>query len=92
MNDRDAEFLARWQKTRARGRMRFVLVRGILCWAIPAGTCATLINTWFNHGLSVRQLIINVVVWLCGGVFYSLYLWNVSERKCWVIDAETKNP
>jgi hypothetical protein len=63
---------AKWERTRAKGLWRFVLLNGVLCW----GGFMALATSAFNP----RNLAVTVPIYLAGGFFFGLACWLVGER------------
>ena len=74
--------VAKWEKTRARGRTRFIVVYGVLLWGLSTAALMTLVfavqgqDDWL-----LRGLFIFVLFPLIGGPMFGLFLWWWTERR-----------
>ena len=73
------EVLARWEKTRAKGRTHYILVRGVLSY----GLAMFVAMTFFAHrgDLSPKFIGISAVAWLIGGALFGILTWYIFERQ-----------
>lgn len=71
--------LAQWQKTRARGMRRFVLVAGVLSWGVPMFFVMTFIIG--KPGIRPAMIAISALIWLLGGALFGISMWFVTERQ-----------
>jgi hypothetical protein len=72
----NAKSAARWEKTRAAGKLRFVL-RWVLCWGIVMAGLMTGVHAFLSPGSSVvENLIINLVMFPALGILYGIFMWN----------------
>lgn len=71
--------LAQWQKTRALGKRRFVLVSGVLSWGVPM----FFVMTFVIGEPEIRPLMIAIsaLIWLLGGALFGATLWVITERQ-----------
>jgi hypothetical protein len=84
----NAKQKARWAKTRAKGRVRYVLLRTL--WAsLGFSTALASVISLFNSGFSLQKFVANwpVTLWktcivfgLLLGPLFALIEWIVSER------------
>ena len=67
-----------WEKTRAGGMMRFVLLRGVLSY----GLTMFIVMTFIVHrgDLSARFIAISAGLWLVGGATFGALAWVLMER------------
>ncbi len=67
-----------WEKARAGGMMRFVLLRGVLSY----GLTMFIVMTFIVHrdDLSARFIAISAGLWLVGGAVFGLLTWFLMER------------
>lgn len=77
---KDDQFKA-WEKTRTKGKLKFVLVTGVLLWGLPMLIFMAFINKPFTDGFTSKSAIIHCIVWPLAGVVYGLLTWHYSERK-----------
>ena len=73
------EQLAKWKETRKKGKLRFVLVHGVLLFGLPMFVAMTLFREWGN--LDPQLLAISAVVWSLGGAAFGAAMWFVQERQ-----------
>jgi len=71
--------LAQWQKTRAPGMKRFVLVTGVLSWGVPMFVAMTFFVR--QAELSPKMLAVSALIWLMGGTLFGLAMWLLAERQ-----------
>jgi len=76
MNDKQR---AKWEKMRAKGMWRFVLLYGVLWWGtfMIVGTSAY--DYFLRHRSLSEELYISVPVYLVGGMVFGLAMWLVGE-------------
>ena len=71
--------ITKWETTREKGIIRFVIFRGVLAWGLPM----FLIMTFFvNRGSmeSVTRLSFSALIYGIGGIFFGLWMWKASEK------------
>jgi hypothetical protein len=75
--------ISRWEKTRARGRTRFVLIRGVLLWGLLTAIFVTIVSAAMNgwHHWYVSAIIWLVIFPLFGGVVYGPLAWSSIETR-----------
>ena len=73
------EALARWEKTRALGKRRYVLVSGVLSYGLPMFVAMT----FFVHrtDLSLRFIAVSTMLWLSAGAAFGFITWHIFERQ-----------
>ncbi|MBL9206539.1 MAG: hypothetical protein JNN01_15715 [Opitutaceae bacterium] len=74
--------LQRWARIRARGRLRYIVLRGMLLW----GGTMTLVMTWIvnrtpGQSPTWRTWALSAALWLSAGVVYGWITWILMERK-----------
>lgn len=75
MNNNQRE---QWKKIRAKGKMRFILLRGVLSWGLPTGVIYSL----FTHSSENMMAIVQTtIIFLITGVFLGLFYWMYMEKK-----------
>ena len=76
-----ADKAAQWALIRERGRRRYILVTGLLGWALPVACLSTLINHVIGApGPFVPRLAIAVVVAPVFGYLFGVLMWSQNER------------
>ena len=73
-----AKGLQNWEKARAVGMTRFVLLRGVLSY----GLTMFIVMTFIVHrgDLSARFIAISAGLWLVGGAVFGALTWFLMER------------
>lgn len=64
-----------WKKLREQGRLRFVLVRGVLAWGAPMFLLMLLM---FN---GLENILVHAVIWTVGGLIFGFTTWYLTEKK-----------
>lgn len=77
ITDRQA---ARWARTRRGGRLRFILLYGVLGWGVLAGIIAAALRSWVEHGSFAQHVARPVMVLAVTGVGWGAWMWRVGER------------
>jgi nicotinamide riboside transporter PnuC len=71
---------AAWEKTRSKGKWRFIFLYGVVWWATFMNVGFALFNHFFREeGFRLWQLWVNVPVFTLGGFLYGLYIWGAGE-------------
>ncbi|GAB1597148.1 hypothetical protein [Lysobacter claricitrinus] len=72
------EKLEAWRATRQKGRLRYVLVNGLLAYGVPM----FVVMTFFAHraDLSKSFIAISAVAWSIGGLLSGACTWWLHER------------
>lgn len=74
--------VAKWERTRARGRTHFIVVYGVLLWGLGTAAVVTLLGVvqgrddWLVGGV-----VAFVMFPLIGGPLFGLFLWWWTERR-----------
>lgn len=80
MRERDR---AKWERVRAKGKRRFVIMRGVLGW----GLSTAILSSVLSQIEGVRSfhlwpgLPIAVLVFAAGGYFWGSWVWDILERQ-----------
>jgi hypothetical protein len=76
----------RWEKTKARGKKKYIIYNGILGWGIPTAILFTLITTLmdnksitFNQEL-YKSFLISLITFSVGGILFGFWTWHWIER------------
>ena len=75
-----------WDQVRARGKFRFVLIRGGLMWGLSLGIIWNAIDL-FRTGLDQFYILLfpkglfMIFGFILGGCLFAAYQWNVYEQK-----------
>lgn len=68
-----------WQQVRAKGLLRYVLVRGVLAYGLPMFLAMTFVVN--RDKLSGNSIGLSVLAWALGGALFGVLTWHVQERK-----------
>ena len=80
-NDR----IDRWYREAAKGKARFILLRGVVCWGLPMFIIVTFLfpaiagSAGASH--SISSLLRGLVVWGGSGAFFGWWLWFFAVKK-----------
>jgi len=77
ITDRQA---ARWARTRRGGRLRFILLYGVLGWGVLAGIIVAALRWWAEQGSLAQHVALSVIVFAVTGVGWGAWMWRVGER------------
>ena len=80
--------IAKWEKTRSRGRKRFILVRGVAGWGLLMFLFMTVLVHFRDAGfklpaledISMVTILINAVVWPIAGYVWGAWTWSLTEK------------
>jgi len=71
---------SRWEKTRARGKLRFMLLNGVLMWGGFMILFLNGLHSFVLHDPSERAYFVtSLVVWPFAGLLFGLLTWNRTE-------------
>ncbi|MBD9470967.1 hypothetical protein [Pseudoxanthomonas sp. PXM01] len=73
--------LARWQKIRDQGPLRFILLRGVLGWGVPTALLWCGLMTVFTEREFVPLLIAALIGFPVCGLIWGGAMWFIAERK-----------
>ena len=68
-----------WKQVRAKGLLRYVLVRGVLAYGLPMFLAMTFVVN--RDKLNSNFIGLSVLVWALGGALFGVLTWHVQERK-----------
>ena len=75
----------KWYREAAKGKSRFILLRGVLGWGLPMFIILTFVFPAINGSAgdpyNVSRLLRGLVVWGVGGVLFGWWLWFFTVRK-----------
>jgi hypothetical protein len=79
MNQRD---YVRWEKTRSKGRSRFVWLVGVTLWGITTGILWALAMAWID-GFDKLPILLALALFgfPIGGYFFGAWMWNKIEAE-----------
>ena len=66
---------------RAKGKLRFFLVNGILSYGLPMLIFMAFISKPFSEGFTSKAAIVHFITWPLTGLFFGITMWYVTERK-----------
>lgn len=83
-----------WSKSRRKGKLKFILINGVLAWGMPMFFLMTfMLNDAFDEsGLIMSHVRINAVIWTITGLFFGISVWFFSEYKYKKEVANRKEP
>jgi len=70
----------KWELTRVKGPLHFVLFRGVLLWGLPMFIFMAFVNKPFSDGFTSNAAIVHYVVWPIAGILFGAVTWYMSER------------
>ena len=71
--------LERWSVLRAKGRLRYVLLHGVLAYGLPMFLVMTFLVR--PQPQTPVLLAISAALWAVGGLVFGLIMWHVNERR-----------
>jgi hypothetical protein len=71
--------LAQWEKVRAKGRKRYILVTGVLSWGLPMFFAMTFIVN--RSRLSPGYIGFSIILWMLAGALFGAVMWHIFERR-----------
>ena len=79
MNTKLPKKYQRWEKTRQKGMLKFILINGVLYWGLFM--CA-FINSYYYFRKGIFDLhfaLVSCVIFLIGSIFYGYFTWRAHE-------------
>jgi uncharacterized protein YacL len=71
-----------WEKTISKGKLRFILIDGLLTWGFCVGILIKIIVNWFEgKPNSILDLVIRFIMFSILGCLFALRMWKKQERK-----------
>ena len=70
--------IQRWERIRAQGLARFILVHGIVSYSLPLFLLMTFVLHHGHSGLTFVAL--SALLWTIGGGVFGWVMWHVRER------------
>ena len=77
---KDDQFKA-WGLTRAKGKLKFLLINGVLSYGLPMFIMMAFMNKPFADGFTSKAAIVHCIVWPIAGLLFGFIMWLVSEYK-----------
>lgn len=82
MNPEMPKDLQRWEQTRQRGKLKFMLFNGVLCWGMPMFAVMTFVlNRGGDKPPTPALIAISALIWTLGGLLFGFSIWTLSERR-----------
>ena len=83
MPDEMPKALKRWESTRQQGKLKFILLSGVLAWGMPMFFVMTfVVNRPSDHREQPWWLIlVSAVIWAVGGACFGFTMWTISEKR-----------
>lgn len=74
--------LQRWEKTRQKGKTKFMLQNGLLAWGLPMFIVVTFVVSRIQrHQLTPALIVADAFIWALAGLIYGWAIWRVTEKK-----------
>lgn len=71
----------KWEAVRERGILRFLLINGVLFWAIPLMAITGYFNESFTNGFLSERSVVHTSLWVLGGLAYGFILWHQNQSR-----------
>ena len=74
-------FEDQWERLRRKGKMKYILIHGLLLWGAPM---AVIMNLYFHYKTETPWLpaaYYITPVFLVGGLIFGLIMWNFLEKR-----------
>jgi hypothetical protein len=71
----------RWEETKQRGLLRFVLVAGMLAWGVMVGTIYSLAMHFLRPAFPLGMLPFCIAWFAFGGILWALAVWFYTDWK-----------
>ena len=75
------DFESQWERVRAKGKLRFLIVQGLLCWGLPMAVVMTVYLHFFKSQPLDLTLKFVAPVFFIGGLLWASVLWFFLDRK-----------
>jgi hypothetical protein len=73
--------LKRWEIMRAKGEIRFIVVRGVLVYGGMMFIFALLFDLYEGQALTLHSTLRNAYIWAVAGSIFGFIQWHILERK-----------
>jgi hypothetical protein len=80
--DRVERRLRRWERVRAAGMKRFIILWGVIGVGVPSALIFFALTIWRNQqgiGMGAATLVMSLVVFPAGGIFMGYIMWVMCE-------------
>jgi len=71
----------RWEATRQKGLLRFVLLFGVIRWGLCTAVTFFIVMRLINPWIPLSTLPIDIAIFAAGGVLWGVTVWYILERK-----------
>lgn len=72
----------KWRVIRAKGRMRFILLHGVLGWGLPMFILMAVVPRWLGLPFNwEKYLLVGIILFPAGGAGFGGALWNACENQ-----------
>ncbi len=69
----------KWKAIREKGKFRYILFTGVLRFGFFLGLGTCLGQILFYESASATGLVVTMLIWLVGGLFFGLGTWSICE-------------
>ena len=74
--------ISKWEVTREKGKLKFILQTGILSWGLPMfGVMTFFVNRREGGELTMGRIGLSAITWAIGGILFGYIMWMLSEKK-----------
>ena len=77
----DAESYDRWRKYHDGGKMRYVILFGVLGWGLITAFLFSVYPLLFGNPFDWSRALSSFVAFPIGGIFWGLYTWHSMEKR-----------
>lgn len=71
----------KWKNTRQKGKLRFILLTGVLGYGAPMFILMSfIVNKPFANGFTFLNLSLHLSIWFFAGALFGLIMWHFMER------------
>ncbi|MFZ5353505.1 MAG: hypothetical protein ACOZCL_12405 [Bacillota bacterium] len=77
-----------WTRMREKGKLRFILKYGVLCWGTLTGILTGLLSNITDYGFTISflstavfwvEIIGRIIFFQIGGILFGLVMWHTNE-------------
>ena len=74
--------IQKWESTRQKGKLRFILLYGVVFWGLGlAIVFPTIRSIFFNTQIELPELLSGIIGFPLIGAFWGLVMWHISETQ-----------
>ena len=77
----DAKSYRRWQKAREGGKMRYVILNGVLGWGLLTASMFTMVPVLMGEPFDSLRAALSFVLFPIGGILFGTYMWSHMEKR-----------